>query len=371
MVKEHLQDRSAERTLETAHGHLTSKSTPPPHILVIRLSAMGDVAMTIPVLSALVAQHPGIRVTVLTRAFFKPLFYGLDNVSVYEADVKNAHKGLRGLWKLYKELKDLNIDMVADLHNVLRSKVLKLYFKLESIPFVQIDKGRAEKKALTSPSKKVFKPLKSTHERYADVFKKLGFPLDLSTAPLLPKRPLAPSSKNLVAGKDRIWIGIAPFAAFQGKMYPLDLMEKVVDTLNGTDKYNLLLFGGGENEKKLLDAWDHKFHNCINLVGKLPFPEELALISHLHLMVAMDSGNAHLASMFGVPTLSLWGVTHPYAGFYPFGQDKNNALLSNRKEYPMIPTSVYGNKCPEAYKNAMRSIAPEAVVAKIGTILNK
>ncbi|RTE54986.1 glycosyltransferase family 9 protein [Arenibacter aquaticus] len=332
---------------------------------------MGDVAMTIPVLSALIAQHPGIQVTVLTRAFFKPLFYGLDNVSVYEADVKNAHKGLWGLWKLYKELKTLNIDMVADLHNVLRSKVLKLYFKLESIPFVQIDKGRAEKKALTSPSSKVFKPLKSTHQRYADVFKELGLPLDLNSVALLPKRPLATSSKKLVAGNDRIWIGIAPFAAFQGKMYPLDLMEKVVDALNCTGKYQLLLFGGGEKEKKKLDAWDHKFHHCVNLVGKLPFPEELALISHLQLMVAMDSGNAHLASMFGVPTLSLWGVTHPYAGFYPFGQEVNNALLSNRDKYPMIPTSVYGNKCPDGYKNVMRSIAPEAVVAKIEEILNK
>ena len=371
MEKEHSQQRSGDRTLETANSHLASKSTPPPHILVIRLSAMGDVAMTIPVLSALVAQHPGIKVTVLTRGFFKPLFYGLDNVSVYEADVKNTHKGLWGLWKLYKELKTLNIDMVADLHNVLRSKVLKLYFKLESIPFVQIDKGRAEKKALTSPSRKVFKPLKSTHQRYADVFKELGFPLDLNTASLLPKRYMAPSTEKLVADKDRIWIGIAPFAAFEGKMYPLDLMEKVVYALNRTDKYKLFLFGGGEKEKKLMDAWDHKFHNCVNLVGKLPFPEELALISHLELMVAMDSGNAHLASMFGVPTLSLWGVTHPYAGFYPFGQDENNALLSNRDKYPLIPTSVYGNKCPEEYKNAMRSIAPEDVVTKLEEVLNK
>ncbi len=371
MEKEHSQQLSTNGTLDKAYGPLTSKTTPPPHILVIRLSAMGDVAMTIPVLSALVAQHPGIKVTVLTRAFFKPLFYGLENVRVYEADVKNTHKGLRGLWKLYKELKNLNIDMVADLHNVLRSKVLRLYFKLESIPFVQIDKGRAEKKALTSPTKKVFKPLKSTHQRYADVFKELGFPLNLKTVSLLPKRSMASTSKNLVAGKDRIWIGIAPFAAFQGKMYPLELMEKVIAALNNTDKYILLLFGGGEKEKKLLDSWDRKFNNCINLVGKLPFTEELALISHLHLMVAMDSGNAHLASMFGVPTLSLWGVTHPYAGFYPFGQDINNALLSNRKEYPLIPTSVYGNKCPEEYKNAMRSIAPEDVLAKIEELLKK
>jgi ADP-heptose:LPS heptosyltransferase len=119
-----------------------------------------------------------------------------------------------------------------------------------------------------------------------------------------------------------------------------------------------------------LDQWAGCFPNSINLVGKLAFKEELALISHLHLMLAMDSGNAHLASLFGIPTLTLWGVTHPYAGFYPFKQDPQNALLADRDKFPLIPTSVYGNKYPPGYENAMRSIAPEDVLAKIEEILN-
>jgi ADP-heptose:LPS heptosyltransferase len=340
------------------------------HILVIRLSAMGDVAMTVPVISALLEQYPNIKVTVLTRAFFSPLFSELKNVNVYEAEVKGRHKGIFGLWKLYKELKSLNMDMVADLHNVLRSNILKLYFRLGSIPFVQVDKGRAGKKALTSPTHKVFKPLTTTHQRYADVFGKLGMPLDLEKASLLPKRAILPSTRELVKGKEQKWIGIAPFAAFDGKMYPLDLMEKIVHALNETNNYRILLFGGGEKERELLDKWAGNFHNSINLVDKLAFKEELALISRLHLMLAMDSGNAHLAALFGIPTLTLWGVTHPYAGFYPFKQDPQNALLADRDQFPLIPTSVYGNKYPPGYENAMRSIAPEDVLAKIEKILN-
>ncbi|MBC8766899.1 glycosyltransferase family 9 protein [Arenibacter sp. BSSL-BM3] len=332
---------------------------------------MGDVAMTVPVLSTLVKEYSGLKVTVLTRSFFKPIFQNLDNVSIYEADVKGKHKGIFGLWKLYKELKNLNIDAVADLHNVLRSNILKRYFKLGNTPFVQIDKGRAEKKALTALHSKEFRQLKTTHQRYADVFGKLGMPIDLQTATVLPVRSIASATTNLVDGKGKIWIGIAPFAAFDGKMYPLDLMEKVVDALNNTDQNKILLFGGGKNEQQQLEKWETKFSNCINLVGKLPFQDELALISQLDLMVAMDSGNAHLAALFGIPTITLWGVTHPYAGFYPFGQNSNYAMLADREQFPLIPTSVYGNKYPIGYENAMRTISPEDVVLKIEEILKK
>jgi ADP-heptose:LPS heptosyltransferase len=147
-------------------------------------------------------------------------------------------------------------------------------------------------------------------------------------------------------------------------------MEKVVVALNACNRYKILLFGGGVKEKTTLNKWAFKYQNSINLVGKLSFEEELALISQLHLMLAMDSGNAHLAALFGVPTITLWGVTHPYAGFYPYGQDPGYGLLANRMEYPLIPTSVYGNKYPPGYENAMRTIAPEDVVSKIEEIIN-
>lgn len=341
----------------------------PFHILVIRLSAMGDVAMTVPVLSALAQQYPQLRITVLTRAFFEPIFSGLPNVTVYGADVKGRHKGLLGIWRLYKELKCLGIDAVADLHNVLRSNMLRLYFGLGSVPFVKMDKGRAEKRALTSASDKRFEQLKSTHQRYADVFSRLGFPISLHKVPLAHKRPVSDTAMGLIGGASIRWIGLAPFAAFNGKMYPLDLMEEVIGILNKSNSCRILLFGGGAEERQQLEKWNLKYSNTVNLVGKVSFGEELAIISQLDLMIAMDSGNAHLAAMFGIPTITLWGVTHPYAGFYPFAQPMENALLADRNNYPLIPTSVYGNKYPQEYGDAMRTISPEAVLLKIEEIL--
>lgn len=339
------------------------------HILVIRLSAMGDVAMTIPVLRALLVQHPEVRVTVLTKKPFLPIFLDLDRVKVYEADVKKRHKGLVGLWRLYQELKSLRIDAVADLHNVLRSRILQKYFNLGKTPFIQVDKGRAEKKALTRNKNKIFKQLKSTHQRYADVFSELGFPVDLKNAKLLERIQLTDNVLELVSQDTKKWVGIAPFAAHEGKMYPLHLMKEIIQNLNNTNKYKILLFGGGTHEVVQLEGIAKEGENVLNMAGRLDLKEELSLISNLDVMLSMDSGNSHLAANYGIPVVTLWGVTHPFAGFYPFGQSTELALLADRERYPLIPTSVYGNKLPEGYKNVMETIAPQLVVDRIITLL--
>lgn len=340
------------------------------HILVIRLSAMGDVAMTVPVLRSLNERYPHLRLTILTKRSFAPIFHGLENVEVKEADVKNRHKGLMGLWRLYKELKPLQFDAVADLHNVLRSRVLKKYFSLEGVPFAQIDKGRKDKKALTRPKNKVFDQLRTTHQRYADVFAELGFPIDLTTAKPLERIQLSQNVLGLVQQDAKKWVGIAPFAAHEGKMYPLESTEEIVQALNNTDKYKVLLFGGGAKEVEVLEKFSERYKNVECMAGKLNLSEELQLISNLDVMLSMDSGNAHMAANYGIPVVTLWGVTHPYAGFYPFGQPMENALMADRQTYPLIPTSVYGNKVPQGYENAMKTIKPKDVFERLTVILD-
>lgn len=324
--------------------------------------------MTVPVILGIIKKYPHVKITVLTKTFTAPIFDDIPNVSVFKADVKGKHKGILGLWKLYKELKALKIHAVADLHNVLRSSILKQFFKLATIPFIQVDKGRASKKALVNPERTSFIPLPTTFERYAEVFSKLAYPIAISEMETLSEKPITDLAKSLIIFEGKMLIGVAPFAAFSGKMYPLPLMEKVIATLNSTDKYQIVLFGGGKKEIEVLTKWETQFNNCYNAAGKLSFPDELSLISNLNLMLAMDSGNAHLAAMFGVPTVTIWGVTHPYAGFSPFNQPEGNALLSDREKYPAIPTSIYGNKYPVGYENVMETILPATIVQKISEI---
>ena len=320
--------------------------------------------MSVPVLNAFTTQYPDVKLTVLTKGFFTAFFRNLENVTIYPADLKGKHKGVFGLYRLSKELKSLHIDAVADLHNVLRTNILKIFFLGK--PLVQINKGRAEKKALVTG--KTFRQLKTTHERYADVFSKLGFPLDLSNVKFPNQVELNSKTLEVIGVTSKKMIGIAPFAAHESKMYPLDLMENVIEALSKS--YHVLLFGGGEKEVEILSGFQSKYENVINLAGKLSLSEELDVISNLDIMLSMDSGNAHMAAMLGVKVITIWGVTHPFAGFAPYNQPEDFALLSDRAKFPLIPTSIYGNKFPESYKEASRSIAPNIIITKVNSVLN-
>ena len=338
------------------------------HIAVFRMSAMGDVAISVPIVTAFSEQYPDVKITYLTRPLFAPMFSHLPNVEVFTPELNGKHSGLIGLYKLYKELKAKGIQGVADIHNVLRTNILKFYFKGSKIPFKQINKGRREKYALTRYKFKVFEPLKPSFQRYADVFAALGFPIDLSDDYLLPPTPLSESVENLLNGSD-LHIGVAPFASFISKQYPFDKMCQVIEKLS--ERYpnsKIYIFGGGkEEEQKVAQI---QLPNTENMVGKLSFKQELELISHLDIMIGMDSGNGHLSAMYGVPTITLWGVTHPYAGFYPYGQPMENALLADRTKYPLIPTSVYGKKYPKGYEKAIGTISVEMILEKVEQILN-
>jgi ADP-heptose:LPS heptosyltransferase len=337
----------------------------PQHIAVIRLSAMGDVAMTVPVIRAFVLQYPNFKITMVSRPFFKPLFDTLPNVTFFGVDLENRHKGFIGLFRLFSDLQKLDIDEVADLHNVLRSKVIRTLFRLFGKKVAFTNKGRAEKKALTRAKNKIFKPLKTMFERHQETFVKLGFQINLENPVFPEKAILSQQILDSTGTKTQKWIGIAPFAQYPTKVYPQDLMQQVINALATNSHNKLFLFGGGKTEIETLTTFTQNITNCVVIAGKLNLEQELQLISNLDVMLSMDSGNAHLASMLGVQTITLWGATHPYAGFAPFMQPITNCLLPDLNKYPLLPTSVYGNKHVVGYEEVMRGILPETVVAKV------
>ncbi|WP_413513754.1 glycosyltransferase family 9 protein [Myroides odoratus] len=335
------------------------------HIVIFRLSAMGDVAMTVPVIRALLEQHPHVRVTVVSRPFFKPFFKGIDRVDFFAVDVKKKHKGFLGLIRLYKDIKKLKPDYFADFHNVLRAQIVRILFKLSGIPTAALDKGREAKKALTRSEHKVFKPVQTMFENHCQTLKKLGFLVNLEQPVFPEKAPLAQELELYSKKQDKVWIGIAPFAQYDSKVYPLDLMQKVVDELAEQENHLIFLFGGGEKEIALLNQLKRDNDNVIVMAGKVKLEVEMNLIQQLDVMLSMDSGNAHIAAMLGGKVVTLWGATHPYAGFTPFNQPLDYCLTANREQYPLLPTSVYGNKKVEGYEEAMRTILPSTVCNKV------
>lgn len=331
---------------------------------------MGDVAMTVPVLRAFANQFPDVKITMVSRPFFKPFFEGIPNLTFFEFDDKKRHKGFLGLLRLFLDLQKLNVDAFADLHNVLRSKVIRNLFAISGKKTAFTDKGRSEKRALTRSENKIFKPLQTMVERHLETFKKLGFSIDLSSPNFSEKAGLSDEILKISGKKENChWIGIAPFAQYQSKVYPQDLMQKVIKELAKNYNFKILLFGGGQDEITLLNTFANGLENVITIAGKLKFKEEIQLISNLDVMLSMDSGNAHIAAMLGVKTITLWGATHPFAGFAPFHQPIENCLVSDRTLYPKLPTSIYGNKKVEGYEDVMRTISVDSILSAINSNL--
>lgn len=332
-----------------------------PHLLVFRFSSLGDVAMTVPVIRLLLAQHPGLRITFVSTAFVQPLFEGIDRLQFVAADLKGRHKGMAGLWRLTKELTAAHhFTGLADLHNVLRTKIIRAFLRFSAFPKAAIDKGRREKKELTRPQHKQLRPLRSTFQRYADVFAALGFPVDLQQ-PYAFAAANTPGDIRAEQANGRRRIGIAPFAQFEEKIYPPGKMEELIRLLSADAQATLYLFGG-RAEAAQLEKWASVYPRVRNLAGQMPFRAELDYIGSMEVMVSMDSANMHLASLYGVPVVSVWGGTHPYLGFYGWRQDPARAV---QIELSCRPSSVFGNKpCPNS-KACLHGIAPLQILQKV------
>ncbi len=333
----------------------------------MRLSALGDVAMTIPQIYSVCQAYPDTTFVVLTQRVASSLFmYAPINLQVYIADVKARHKGLAGLWLLYKELSALGIDAVADLHDVLRTKILRRLFRMAGKTVSIIDKGRDEKKRLTRRRHKELRPLKPMAERYADVFAALSLPYTPRFTSLYPDgKGDAGLFSHITPPKEtgKLWIGIAPFAKHEGKIYPVEEMERIVDLLSRHERLHLFLFGA-DNEAALLAKWQERYPRVISLASQRHgFKVELSLMSYLDVMLSMDSANMHLAALAGVPVVSVWGATHPYAGFLGYTASPAHIIQA---DMACRPCSVFGDKpCYRGDYACLRQITPDSIAQKV------
>ena len=343
------------------------------HLLIMRFSALGDVAMTVPVVYSLARQYPNLRITMLSKPFARPFFENLaPNVGFMAADIKNEYHGVRGLNALYRRLAAKNFTAVADFHSVLRSDYLRMRFNINHYRVESIDKHRIGKSKLIAENCKELIQQPTAFQNYADVLEKLGYPVKLEFKSLF-----SPEGGNLRLLSDKIgdkrpfqqWIGIAPFAAPEGKMYPLPLMKHVIRMLvNNHPSCRIFLFGGGDDEMKLLDEISSESKQIVNASRLMNgLQQELILMSHLDVMVSMDSANMHLASLVNTSVVSIWGSTHPFAGFMGWNQSHDSVV---EVDLPCRPCSIYGNKpCLRGDWACMQNISPEVVVEHIERIL--
>lgn len=317
-------------------------------ILVFRLSAMGDVALTVPVIRYVIETNSDLHITLVTRPFFAPFFFGIPRLKLIFPHLEGKHKGIKGLYRLFMDLRSRGpFEEVIDLHAVLRTRIVSSLFWLTGTAVYSIDKGRAAKNRMIRTKK--ITTLKHSTQRYADTFAKAGIPSILGKAPYIDYSTEAfQSARSYLLGKipekGTLKIGLSPFANTSPKIWGLENFKELITLVNKSHKAVFFLFGGGEKEIRLLKQLEQHGENVHLVAGKFTLSEEIAMIRMLDLMVAMDSSNMHLASLSGIRTISIWGGTHPAFGFSALGQPEDYHIQPPEGILSCRPCSVFGGK---------------------------
>jgi len=294
-------------------------------------------------------QNPDVQLIMVSRENFRDLFNGIPNLLFKGIDV-DEYKGFLGLRKLARQLKsEFDPDYIADLHDVIRTKVLNRIFFRHRYKVYVLDKGKEERELLTNVWNIDKEPIRKTVERYADVLREMGFLLTLS-------------HRYQPAQKEKSGVGFAPFAQHKGKILPLEKSFEAAKIL--AEHHKIYFFGGGQKETEMLSQWQKAIPNSENLAGKMTLREELEKISGLKVMISMDSANMHLASLAGTRCVSVWGATHPFAGFLGYGQSEDDVVQI--KDLTCRPCSVFGDK--ECYRGdyaCLEEITVKQIIDKV------
>jgi ADP-heptose:LPS heptosyltransferase len=334
-------------------------------LLVIRTSAMGDVALTTPVLIGMGKQFPETEIVFLTRSTFKPFFQSIEGVSLYFPDLKGRHNGILGLVRLFRDLrKSGKFDYIVDLHDVLRTKVLRILFGLSGVPVSVIDKGRKEKRNVISAKSKI--QLKHSVERYCDTFARAGFPVKPADGPwITPSSEAVAKAVSMIGLRSHINIGVAPYAKHNLKMWPEENMIRLLQLISEKYEVKYWLFGGDEDKEKMA-IFQSKISGSQNLIGTLNLDEELALMSRLDLMIAMDSSNMHMAALMGTKVISIWGGTDQLSGFGAWIQPDTYSISIPVDILNCRPCSTFGKgECARGDFACMTSLTPDMVFQKM------
>ncbi|MBX7057483.1 MAG: glycosyltransferase family 9 protein [Leptospirales bacterium] len=349
-------------------------------LLVLRFSSLGDVALLTPVLQALSRRYSSLSVTLVTRKVFEPFFYNIPGVEVIGADVDRDYRGLLGLYRLFRELRKLGPYTIGiDVHASIRSRILKFLFRaLGGLRFETIVKGRREKKLLTRWSQKVRQPLPHMVERYMRVFERAGLSAEPDRGPWInPDTQCRQQAREFlsaagVENKRNIWVGIAPFAAHSPKIWPRHHLLRLLQLIQQRMDARVFLFGGGVEEVKAIAEIAAAFSNSVQVAGRLELEGEMALMLRMDAVVAMDSFNMHLGALLGRPVLSIWGATHRYSGFGPYGQPEQNIIEIPIRELECRPCSIFGDRpCRRGDLACMEWIEPELVFHRLQSLLER
>jgi heptosyltransferase II len=286
----------------------------PGHILLVRLSSVGDILLSTPVAASLRARYPKARLTWLLDAGYEDLIRHNPNVDrVVTFDYLGRHRGPAGIRLLAEELRP--VDVVVDLQNKVRSVLLSMILRPEKRLALVKRKGMDVVRAILGQDP-IFQ---GPHQLVRNMMViNEGAAPDPKTdfesgrlAPLLRLDPKEEEAADQILDRDNAssWIGVIPGSRHRTKQWPVRHVAALSD-LCCREGFRVVLLGGGD-DALLADRVSRLTKNKILIQTGGGLGRMAALISRCRAIVSPDSGPAHMAWALGVPVAVLFGPTSP------------------------------------------------------------
>jgi lipopolysaccharide heptosyltransferase II len=313
-------------------------------ILIIRLSSLGDILLTTPIIRAMKKKYPSAKIDFVVRNDFVDAIKHNPFINKIYSYLKDNPVAVK------KELVAQTYDLVFDLQDNWRSRILTNELKA---PIHRIYKPTFKKLLLVWTKINLLKDSKSITQRYAE---SAGLTLDQSGLELFIPAGIKP---NLFDGKK--YIGFCPGAKHFTKRWPAENFIILGNELT-KEGYTIVLFGGN-SERELCNIISSKINDSINLRNDDQLLQLAADMKKCSLIVTNDSGLMHVASAVNVPVVAIFGSTVTEFGFSPYGV--RNIILEN-KVLSCRPCSHIGrDDCPKKHFRCMIDIKPNFVQENI------
>ncbi len=357
----HLSENNGPREKQTGDGVRT--------ILVLRFSSIGDIILTTPVLRAMRARWPEARITFVTRARFAGLLKG--NPAVDEIEILAEPGGYAEQDRLAARLERRRWDLLSDLHNSLRSRILRRRVPAGVVTVYR--KPLFRRSLLIYGRVDLYGPNPaSVPERYAEALSGLGVRLDGGPCELHPSG----EDFEFFSGKlpprwrdERPFLALAPGAAWPVKRWPPERFAEAAAALCAAHGLRALVLGG-EQEREICGRVCRALgpELSLNLAGELPILASAAALSRARLLIANDTGLMHAATAVGAPVAAIFGPTTRHFGYFPY------RAASRVAETPLYcrPCTHNGRaRCPLGHFRCMRDIKPRQVIAAAEELLSQ
>lgn len=336
--------------------------------LIIRFSSLGNVAMLVPPLACVAQQFPQTLFLVLTQNRFADMFVTIPNIQVIASDTPSKAERTRSILQIYRQIRaQYDISYVCDMQNCRQSRLLTLLFRWSGIKTARISSPKQIYYQLLRKGYSADITIPTQFELYQQVLQCSGLEADNTFKAIAINTEAADGINALYGVKDKIWLGIAPFAKSKTNMLPYSITKAIIAYFAQKNNIRLFLFGAGKVECEMLGQWAQVNPHITSVAGTLTLAQELELIRRLDLMVGMDSANQHLSSMVGTRCLSIWAGTHPKAGFYGWKQKPEDII---QQPLSCRPCTIHGkNSC--FYHNFLcKQFSTAAIIERINKIVH-